>query len=42
MTLTPTTRLTMTMTLNNGCDKGINDRDDDYDNKVGFTEKLTI
>jgi len=41
MTLTPTTRLTMTMTLNNG-DKGINDRNDDYDNKVGFTEKLTI
>jgi len=41
MTLTPMTRLTMTMTLN-GCAKGINDRDDDYDNIVDFTEKLTI
>lgn len=28
----------MTMTLDNGYDKGINERDDDYDNVVGFTE----
>lgn len=33
MTLTPTIRLTMTMTLD-GCDKGINKLDDDYDNVV--------
>lgn len=36
MTLTPTTSLTMTMTLN----KGINKRDEDYNNVVDFTEKF--